>query len=168
MEEHAAAFAFDATFYALVGLVLFLIVLMLTGAPKMVARTLDERAAKIRKELDDARSLREEAQALLATYQRKQRDAEKEAEAIVERAKAEAKRFAEESRAALAAQVERRTKMAEAKIVQAQNDAVAEVRAVATDLAIAASRRLVADRIGPTEDAEVIARSIDELKGRLN
>ncbi|NWG46998.1 MAG: ATP F0F1 synthase subunit B [Alphaproteobacteria bacterium] len=168
MEEQATGFVFDATFWALVGLVLFLLVVFAAGVPRKVAKALDDRADRIRSDLDEARRLREEAQALLASYQRKQRDAEKEAEDIVERATVDAKRYAEEARAALRDQLERRVQMVESKIAQAERDATQEVRLAATTLAIAASRKLIAERVGATEDAELISSAIGELDSRLH
>ena len=73
----------DATFFALVALIIFLGVVIYFKAPQMLTGSLDKRAARIADELEEARKLREEAQALLAEYQRKQRDAEKEAADII-------------------------------------------------------------------------------------
>ena len=82
--------AFDATFFALVGLVIFLGILIYIKVPGMMAKSLDERAANIRSELDEAKKLREEAQALLAEYQKKRKQAEADAASIVASAEREA------------------------------------------------------------------------------
>ena len=158
---------FDATFWALVGLLLFLLVLIFSGAPGFVARSLDARAEKIRNDLDEARKLREDAQALLATYQRKQRDAEAEAAEIVSRAKSEAERMAHEARAALDAQVERRTRMAEQKIAQAEVQAVKEVREVAAAIAIGASERVIVER-ADAKDADLVDKAIAGVASKLH
>ena len=94
-------------------------------------------------ELDEARRLKEEAQALLAQYQRKQREAEQEAAAIIAGAKAEAERLASEAKAKIEDFVARRTKMAETKIAQAEAQALADVRAAAADAAVAAAERVL-------------------------
>ena len=134
----------------------------------MVAKALDDRADAIKNELEDAQRLREEAQALLAEYQRKQRDAEKEAESIVEQAKAEAESLAEESKAKLAEMLERRTKLAEDKIAQAEVQALKDVRAASADLAVAAAQAIIAEQAKGDVAAGLIDGSIEELKSKLN
>ncbi len=158
----------DATFWALVALVIFLAVVIYLKVPGKIAEGLDKRADTIRDELDEARRLREEAQALLAEYQRKQREAEAEAEDIVREAKADAERLTAETNQALEEMIERRTKAAEAKIAQAEVQAVAEVRTMAADLAVAAAGRVLSEKVtGDTAD-DIIAQSIKDVKARLN
>lgn len=128
---------------------------------------LDQRAAKIRDELDEARKLREEAQATLANYQRKQRDALKEAEAIVTQAKAEAERLGAQAAHDLEAAIQRRQRLAEEKIVQAEQKALAEVRAAAVDVAVGAARRVLAEDMG-ARGGKLIDQAIDNLPQRLN
>src|SRR5215470_6310763 len=121
----------EAEFWVAVGFVVFCGILVYLGVPKMMLDALDERSARIKAELDEARRLREEAQRLLADYQRKQREAEGEAEAIIASAKAEAERVAAEAKAKVEEFVARRTRMAETKIAQAEAQALADVRAAA-------------------------------------
>ncbi|MDQ0313940.1 F0F1 ATP synthase subunit B [Amorphus orientalis] len=158
----------DASFWALVGLIIFFVIMIYYGVPGMITRSLDGRAERIQKELDEARQLREEAQALLAEYQRKRREAEEEAEQIVSDAKAEAERMTEEANAKLEDMIARRTKAAEDKISQAENQAIAEVRAKAADLAIAASERILSEKVKGQVANDLIARSLDDVKARLN
>ena len=113
----------DPSFYASLALVTFFGLLMYMGVFKTIAKTLDDRAEGIRNELDDAKRLREEAAEMLASYQRKQREAEAEAEAIIAQAKSEAKILKEESRKELTERLERRTAMAEQRIAQAEAQA---------------------------------------------
>eukprot|EP00439_Symbiodinium_sp_Y106_P088811 s1_g1347.t1 len=134
----------------------------------MVTAALDKRADDIKNELDEARKLREEAQQVLASYQRKQRDAEKEAEAIVEQARAEAERLAIETKENLAQQVERRTQLAEDKIGQAEAQALQEVRAVAADIAVSAARKIIEDKLDGAQAAQLIDKSIAEVKDKLH
>ena len=68
----------DATFWALVGLVIFLGLIIYLKVPAMVTKSLDDRSEGIRDELEEARKLREEAQSLLADYETKRREAEKD------------------------------------------------------------------------------------------
>ena len=151
-----------------VAFVLFLGVIVYVGAPKKMLGALDHRAARIKSELDEARRLRDEAAALLAQYQRKQQEAEREAAAIVADAKAEAERVAAESRAKMEEFVARRTKVAEGKIGQAEAQALADVRAAAADAAVTAAERILRDTAkGPIADA-LVAQGIADVKAKLN
>lgn len=165
---HDPAFWQDATFWVLVTSVAFVGLLFYFGVPALITSALDKRADDIRNELDEARKLREEAQQVLASYQRKQRDAEKEAEAIIDQAQAEAERLAVETQAALAQQVERRTKLAEEKIGQAEVQALQEVRAIAADVAVAAARRIIEEKLDDTKAARLIEKSITEVQSKLH
>ncbi len=158
----------DNAFWALVALLIFMGGVLYLRVPAMVTKALDERTDRIARELEDARKLREEAQALLASYQRKQREAQGEAEEILEAAKHEAVHMIDETRAALATQLERRTKLAEEKIAQAEAQALAEVQAIAADTAVEAARTLIAAKVDASTDARIIDTEIAELGPKLN
>ena len=158
----------DSSFWVAVSFVLFVLALLYFGVPRRVTEALDARAAQIAQELDEARKLREEAQALLANYQRKQRDAEQEAEEIVTQARAEAERLAAETREALTDQLARRTKQAQDKIAQAEAQALKEVKDSAAGVAAAAARRIITDRIDQGRDAQLIDQDIKALGTKLN
>jgi len=155
-------------FWVLVSFVLFIGLLVYLRIPGKVAAMLDERAARIAKELDEARKLRDEAQGLLADYERRRRDAEKEAEAILAQARVEAEAFVVETRQKLAETVERRGRMAEEKIAQAEAQAVKDVRAAAAELAIAAATRIIADEVQGAKADQLVDVSIANLKDRLH
>ena len=126
------------------------IVLMLAIAKKgwaAIIGGLDGRAERIRTSLDDATRLREEAQHLLAEYQRKQRDAAKEIDGLLAAARTEAERSSVNAAEALEELVKRREQLAIDKIAQAEADALQAVRNTAVDVAIAATRRLLGDRL---------------------
>lgn len=158
----------DSSFWALVALILFFALLAYVGVPKLVTKSLDDRADKIRTDLDEARRLREEAQSLLAEYQRKRKDAESEAEELVASARREADALAKESERKTADYVARRTAMAEQKIAQAEGQAVAEVKARAVDVAVDAAARIIADRMGGSASDDMFAKSLAQVKSRLN
>ncbi len=147
-------------------------VILVVGIARPVARAmtsgLDARSARIRAALDEARILREEAQHLLAEYQRKQRDAAREAESMIEQARAEAGRIAAEAAASLDRAVERREALARAKIAQAEADAVREVRNVAIDVAIAATGRVIADHLGEDRAGALVDEAAAELPRQFN
>jgi len=155
-------------FWVAVSLFGFLGVLVYYKVPGIVGAALDKRAEIIRKELEEARRLRDEAQAILADYERKQRDAEKEAQDIVRQARSEAEAYAEETRRALGDTLARRTRLAEDKIVRAEDQATAEVRAAAIEAAIAASEQIIRAKLDDKAAAKLIDTSIGGLKGKLN
>ncbi|MFN0218745.1 MAG: F0F1 ATP synthase subunit B [Hyphomicrobium sp.] len=158
----------DPTFWVAVAFLLFLGLLVYYGVPAVVGKSLDARADAIRAELDEAKRLREDAQALLADYQKKAREAELEAQSIIDQAKREAEELAAESRKALAESIERRSKLAEDKIARAEARALSEVRATAASTALAAAEKLISERIGGQAGAALIEQSISDLKGKLN
>src|SRR5438445_8867409 len=129
----------------------------------VIGKALDDRAVRIKTELEEARSLRDEAEQTLAEYQRKQRDALKEAEAIVAHAKAEAERIGKQAALDLEAALERRTGQAEEKIAQEEAKALAEVRSAAVDVAIAAVRQIIAQKLDAGSDAALIDAAIAQL-----
>jgi F-type H+-transporting ATPase subunit b len=151
-----------------VAFVMFIGVLLYVGAHKKVTDALDQRAARIRTELEEARKLRDEAAKLLAEYQRKQKEAEREAEAIITEAKAEAERVAAESRVKMEEFVARRTKLAESKIGQAEAQALADVRAAAAEAAVAAAETILRDTAKGQVADTLIARGIADVKAKLN
>jgi F-type H+-transporting ATPase subunit b len=157
-----------AEFWVAVSFVGFLVILIYYKIPALLAKALDERAAAIRKELDEARRLRDEAQNLLNDYQKKYRNAGLEAESIIEQARGEAQAYAKETRASLAESLERRTRQAEEKIARAEAQAVDEVRAAAVDTALAAAERILREKASGAAGAALIDDSIRGLKGRLN
>lgn len=158
----------DATFWALVGLIIFLAVLVYLKVPAAIGRSLDARADRISKELEEARRLREEAQALLAEYHRKRKEAEEEASNIVAAATREAKAFVEEAKAKTEEYVARRNKLAEQKIASAEAEAINEVRSLAVDLAVTAASKIVSDKVDTQTDGALFKSSLDEVKARLN
>ena len=155
-------------FWVLVGFVLVVALLLWKGVPGMIAKILDQRAAAITAELNEAKRLRQEAAALLADYQKKAAGAEQEAQAIVTEARADAARFAEESRATLTAQIARRGQAAQDKIAQAESAAMAEIRALAADAAANAAEKLIAARMDEKRAAGLIDSSIKALGEKLN
>ncbi len=159
---------FDATFFAFVGLVIFLALVVYLKVPGMVAKSLDARADQIRNDLSEAKRLREEAQQLLAEYQRKRKEAEADAAKIVAAAEREAALIATEAKQKTEEFVARRNALSEQKIKQAEADAVNAVRSAAVDLAIAAAEKVLASRTDASVQADLFNQAIGEVKGRLN
>ena len=149
------------TFAILVGAALY------SGVVGSITTALDARAQGIKSDIDDARRLRDEAQALLDDSKVKHAAAKDEAAAIVAGAKAEADALAADARRRLQENIERRTRMAEEKIARAEAQAVAEVRATSVDVAMAAAEQLIKSKAGATS-AALVDQSIRDLKSRLN
>ena len=158
----------DSSFWALVALIIFIGGMVYLKVPGMITGALDKRASDIENELNEARRLREEAQALLADYQRRAREAEEEAAAIVTEAKKEAERMTADSERQLEEMIARRAKAAEDRIAQAEASAVSEVRSKATDLAIAAATQIVAGKAKGDAGSRLVDQGIEAVKTRLN
>ncbi len=157
-----------AEFWVAIAFGVFLAMLVYYQVPALIAKALDARADAIRKELDEARRLREEAQALLSDYQKRHRNVGQEADAIVDQARREAEAFARETRASLKEALERRTQQAQDKITRAESQAVDEVRAAAIEVALAAAEKILREKTAGSSGASLIDQSIRDLKGRLN
>jgi F-type H+-transporting ATPase subunit b len=155
-------------FWSAAAFFLFIGLLVYYKLPDLVAKWLDDRADAIRRELDEARRLREEAQQLLADYQLKRREAAEEAKVIIEQARLEAEALAAETRKALRDTLERRSRLAEDKIARAEAQALGEVRLAAVDAAIAAAERILRTKISGATAARLVDQSIRDLKGKLN
>jgi F-type H+-transporting ATPase subunit b len=158
----------DATFWAMIALFIFIGVVIYMKVPGMIAKALDERAAKIRNDLDDARRLREEAQQLLVEFQKKRKEAEKEAADMVAAAKRESDLIIEEAHKKTEEYVARRAALAEQKIGQAERDAVNEVRSIAVDVATEAARKLLAGKLDEKTSAELFSDSLTAVQSKLN
>ena len=164
---HAEPLYATAEFWVAVGLALFLF-LVGRRAFRLLMVALDDRAEKIRNRIDDASRLAEEAQALLATYERKQRDAAEEAESILASARKEAVRFTTEAKQDLERTLKRRETQALERIAQAEQAAIAEVRGRAVDVAIEATRALLAERLSADQANALIDQAIEELPKKLH
>ena len=158
----------SAEFWVAVAFVIFVAFMIYVGVHRKIIDALDHRSARIKAELDDARRLRDEAAQLLAEYQRKQSDAEREAAGIIAGAKAEAERLALEAKGKMEEFVARRTKMAETKINQAEAQAVADVRAAAAEAAVAAAEKILTQTVKGQVADGLIAQGISNVKTKLN
>lgn len=158
----------DNTFFAFVGLLIFLGIMVYVKVPAMITKGLDARADKIRADLAEAKRLRDEAAELLAAYQKKRKEAEQDALDIVTAAKREADVLAADAKAKTEEFVKRRTAMAEQKIAQAENDAINAVRSSAIDIAIAAAGKILGEKASGGLAADLFKQSLSDVKSRLN
>ena len=157
----------EAETWVAVGFALFVGLLLYLGAPRMIARFLDDRSARIARELGEAKKLREEAQGLLAEATKKRQQAEVEADAIVRQAEKDAEGFAAEARRRFSETMDRRSAGALQKIGQAEAQAVKDVRMAAAELAIGAATRILKDDLQGPKGAKLIDKNIAEIKTRL-
>ena len=165
--EHEASLLADPHLWVNIGFLIFLA----AAGPKIwkaLSALLDQRSMRIKAELDEAQKLRDEAQALLNEYQRKQQQGMKEAEEIVAAAKSLAVSQSAESLANLEASMGRREKLAMEKIAQAEAQAVAEVRREAVDVATAATVKLLAQVMDESRANALVDQSIKELDRKLH
>ena len=158
----------EAEFWVAVGFFLFIGVLVYYGVPRMMLDALDKRTARIKAELDEARRLREEAEALLAEYRRKRQAADAEAEEIIAGARAEAERVAAEAKTRMEEFVARRSQVAEAKIAQAETQALADVRAAAAEAAVAAAEKILSQTAQGEVADRLVSQGIRDVKAKLN
>jgi len=158
---------FDAEFFVAVGFVLFVLLLGYLGVHRTILSALDGRSKMIADELDQARRLREEAEAVLASFKKKAIEAEAEPQAMVAQAKTEADATAKEPAGGMRDFVARRTKQAEAKIAMAEAQAANDVRAIVADVAAKAAETVLKAETKGQAAADLIAKGIGELKSRL-
>jgi F-type H+-transporting ATPase subunit b len=159
---------FDAEFWVAIAALILVLSLGYLGVHRQLGKALDERQGRIKAELDEARRLKEEAAALLAEYHRRHADAEREAEQIIATAQAEAERVAAEAHTRMDDFVARRSKIAEAKIAQAEAQAVADVRAAAAEAATAAAERILTQTVKGKIADDLLERGIADVKKNLN
>ena len=156
----------DHHFWVLISMAIFVIAVW-KPMSRAITGALDERAARIRSELEEARLLREEAERLLAEYRQQQQRAAADAQAIVAHAREEAERIAAQSARDLEQTLERRRRLAEERISQAESKAVDEIRAVAVDVAIAAAREVIAAQTDTQRGGALIDAAIAALPQQL-
>ena len=158
----------NTDFVVLLAFLLFVGVLLYFRVPREVGKLLDKRADGIRAELDDARGLREEAQSLLASFERKQKDVQTQADRIVSNARDEANRSAEQAKVDIAKSIQRRLTAAEEQIQSAQDKAVRQVRDEAVTVAVAAARQVITDQMTAQRADKMIDESIQTVGDKLH
>ncbi|RVV97049.1 F0F1 ATP synthase subunit B [Mesobaculum littorinae] len=158
----------NTNFVMLIGFIVFIAVLMYFRVPSMLMAMLDRRAAGIRSDLDEARALREEAQTLLASYERKQTEMKEQADRIVAHARDEARASAEAAKADLKDSIARRLQAADEQIASAEAAAVRSVRDRAVQVAVAAAGEVLAKQMDQKRGSDMIDQSIGTVETRLH
>ena len=158
----------NTDFVVLIAFALFLGVLLYFKVPSLLMSMLDQRADGISSEINEARKLREEAQTLLASYERKQKEVQEHADRIVSAAKQEAEEAAAQAREDLQTSIARRLQAAEDQIASAEASAVKEVRDQAATIAIAAAREVIAKQMTATAGNKLIDEAIAQVDAKLH
>ena len=166
--DYGFASFFNTNYVVLIGFILFLALLFYFNVPAMILKMLDDRAETIRSELDEARNLRDEAQAVLAAYERKSREVAEQSQRIIDHAREEARLAADAAKEDLKQSIARRLKAAEEQITSAEEKATRELRNRAVDVAIAAAAKILADSATATEANKRIDAAIVEVESRLH
>jgi F-type H+-transporting ATPase subunit b len=151
-----------------IGFLIFVAVLIYFGVPRMITRQLDQRAVRIKAELDEARALRDEAQTLLAGYERRQREVKAQAEDIVTAARAEAEKSAAAAKEDIRKSVARRMQTATEQIAAAEQAAVRQIKDRAVAVAVAAAADVLRDKMRADDANRLIDSSISEVGAKLH
>lgn len=157
----------DPSVWASVALFIFLGILLWKNIPGILTKSLDDRAAKIQSELDNAKALREEAEAKLADAKRRQAEAEADAKEIVAAAQREAETLAATAAENLKDSITRREKMAEERIARAEAEAIRDVKMAAIDTASKAAEKVLTDAMAGKSGADHFAQSLEAVKKAL-
>lgn len=158
----------NTDFIVLIAFLVFIGILVYFKVPQLIGGMLDKRAEGIRADLEEAKRLREEAQELYASYERRQREVKVQADEIVANAKREAVAQADKAKADLERSIQRRLKAAEDQISSAENDAVREVRDTAVQTAIAAASQILREQGSAADRSKGIDAAIEDVAQRLH
>ncbi len=158
----------DTDIVVAIAFVIFVGILLYFGVPKIIGKMLDDRADKIKEEINEARELREEAQSLLASFERKQKEVQGQADKIVETAKAEAEAASAKAQEDLQASIARRMAAAEDQIASAEASAVQEVRDKAVLVAVAAASDVIQKNLKAADQGSLIDQAISEVGTKLH
>lgn len=158
----------NAEVWIALALVVLIAALVMAKVPSVAGKALDAHGARIQAELDEAKRLREEAQALLASLTKQRADAEALAVEMLANAEAEAKRMTAEAKAKLEEQITRRAELAERRIATAEAQATADVKAAAADLATQIAETVLTARIAKAKSDPLVDLAVEQLPGKLN
>ena len=165
-ETEATAFGLTAPAFIALAMIAVIAILIWKKVPGAIGRALDNKIKLIRDQLAEAESLRKEAEALKAEYEAKAKSADKDREALLERAKHEADEIVAKAKTDAEALIERRTRMAEDKIAAEERAAVEQLRAAAAEAATKAAAKLIAERHDPATDEKLVNQAIGEIAAR--
>jgi F-type H+-transporting ATPase subunit b len=158
----------DPETWVAVSFLLFAALILYFRVPAQIAKSLDGRSSAIARELEEARKLRAEAEAILADYRKRAENAEAEAAAILAPAERAAAAYGKEARSAFDEAIARRLAVAEQKIKLEEEKARKQIRSQAAELAIAAAEQLIQQKVTGQTAESMISASLDKIKKRLH
>ena len=158
----------NTDFVVLLAFLLFVGILIYFKVPSQIGKMLDARSASIKSELDEAKALREEAQSLLASYERKQKEVQEQADRIVASARDEAQAAAVSAKEDIATSISRRLAAAEEQIASAQASAVKEVKDQAVVVAVGAAQDVIAKQMDAKNANGLIDDAIEQVAAKLH
>ena len=167
MEHHQEAFYQDPKFWVIVSFICF-VLLAFRKISALIAKVLDDRSEKIRVELEAAKALRAEAEVVLADYKQKQAMYMQEAQAMIEKAQADAQSQATQAEKELKLAIEERTKNAMQKIAQEEATAVAEVRAHVVEIALSAARSVIVEQTDASLQEKLLSSALAEIERKVH
>ncbi|WP_281320814.1 hypothetical protein [Iodidimonas sp. MBR-22] len=162
--HHDGSLLQSAEFFVAAGFLIFVGLMLWLGVHKMIAKALDDRSDRIAGQIEEARQLREEAQADLAQRQRRQKEATAEAESILNQAEEDSRLLMDDAVIAMDRMAGRREDMAAQKINQAKLDAIKSLRAEAAHIAVEAARRVMREQLAGKKGSTAMAQSIKSLE----
>jgi len=158
----------NSDFVVLVSFITFVAVLVYLKVPGKITGMLDARAAGIKADLAEAKALREEARALLSSYDKKQKDVQEQSERIIAQAKTEAQAAANQAKDDLQDSIARRLKSAEEQIASAEAEAIRAVREQAIALAVQAAGDVLIKQMTAASTAATIDAAIKQVDARFH
>jgi F-type H+-transporting ATPase subunit b len=165
-EAEPSALGLSPEAWIALAMLVVIAIILAKRVPAAIGKALDDKIRVIRDQLAEAEALRKEAEALKDEYAQKAASADKDREALLERARHEAVEIVAKAKSDAEALVERRTRMAEDKIAAEERSALEQVRAAAADAAAKAAAKLIAERHDAATDAQLVDRAIKEIAGR--
>ncbi len=158
----------NAEFWIMIAILVFFVVLWRAKVPGMATKALDDAAAKVQAQLDEAKRLREEAQALLTQIQTQRAETERAAAELLRNAEKDAERMRAEAAVRLEEDVKRRGQMAERRIALAEAQAAGQVKAAAAEMAAQAAEAVFVSRIAGATTDPLIDRGLSKLAARFS
>ena len=155
---------FTNTFWALIAFIIFILLLLYLKLHHSLKNYLEQRARKIEQNLTSARQVREEAQALLAEYEKKRLEVTQEAQSLLENAKTQAELLVKEEKEKAESHIAWRLQMAEQRINQMEQEAIKEIRAELVDCSIAAARKILQETLTASDLEKICDNSLEKIK----
>lgn len=155
----------DTNSWVLISFIIFMALLILKGG-KVISSILDMKIVTIQKEIESAEAMRVEAQELLAQYQRKNREAEKQTEEIITSAKKRVDAMKKEAQADIKQDMQRREQLLEQRIKMMEERAITDIQNHASHLTLAATKEIIMSSMSQKENDRLNKEVLSELSSQ--